>query len=437
MVHLLEQIQGMHFPVSLPDSLLAVKQRFDAPCVPDLAAATALAMKDGPLLARIKPNDSVAVGVGSRGIAGLPIIVRTVIEQLRTTGARPFIVPAMGSHGGATAEGQIGVLAELGITADGVGAEIRATMEVQEIGSLSGGPKLFQDVTSCRADRTLLVNRVKPHTDFHGDLESGLAKMAVIGLGKQRGAVAMHALGAAGFQRFLAPAARIYQEQTNLIGGLAILENAYHETAEIRMLTSDEIGGPQEMQLQERARALMARLPFPAIDVLVLRHIGKNVSGTGMDTNVVGRLMIPRQPEDFGGPDIAVISFLDLTEETGGNAAGMGLANVTTARVVKKIDWTSTYTNAITTGIFGMQRVSLPIVTADDRSALQIAMRGCGVEPEDASLVLIQDTLALETIWVSPNLSAVVEDHPQLSIVGEVPLRFNDCGQMLSPWDLA
>jgi hypothetical protein len=436
MMRLFDQIQDLDFPAALPESLLVVEQRFDAPRIDDVAAAVHAALAESPLLKCITPGMTVAVGVGSRGIANLPIIVRATIERLRAVGAAPFIIPAMGSHGGATADGQRAMLAELGVTPDSAGAEIRATMEVRQIGQLPNGPPLFQDVHAAAADATLLINRVKPHTDFRSHIESGLAKMAVIGLGKQHGATVMHALGAAGFQRFLEPAARIYAANTNLIGGLAVLENAYDETAEIVTLTAEQIGAADETRLQECAKTLMASLPFGEIDVLVLRAIGKNISGTGMDTNIVGRLMIPRQPENFAGPDVAVVAVLDLTHETHGNAAGIGLANVTTARVARKIDWIATYTNAVTSGIFGMQRVSLPITMPDDRRALQVALRGCGQPPEAARMVFVRDTLALDRLWVSPTMRALVEAHPRLRIVGEVPLRCDEHASLVSPWQL-
>ncbi len=435
MDHLFDQIQALHFPAPLPPHLLVVEHHFDAPQVADVAQAARQALETGGLLAALKPEARVAVGVGSRGIANLPVIVKAVIDRLKAAGASPFVFPAMGSHGGATAEGQQALLADMGVTPEHIGAEVRATMEVVEIGRLPDGPALFQDANAAAADHTLLINRIKPHTDFHGPLESGLAKMALIGQGKQRGAAALHALGAAGFRQFLAPAARLYEAKTNLIGGLAVLENAYDQTAEMAGLAAAEIGGPREMALLEKARSLMAALPFPEIDMLVIRQIGKNISGTGMDTNIVGRVMIPRQPEDFGGPDVALIVVLDITPESHGNAAGMGLANMTTARVVRKVDWTATYTNSVTSGIFGMFRVSMPITLADDERVLQAALRCCGQSPAAARLVFIQDTLTLDRLWVSPSLRPIVEARPNLEIVGEVPLTFA-AGVMSSPWRL-
>ncbi len=434
---LIEQIQGLNFPAKLPGTVLQVEQRFDVPKVEDVAAAVREAMESTALLKPVQPGESVAVAVGSRGIVNLPIIVRAAIDRLKEAGAKPFVITAMGSHGGATAEGQRDMLAALGITEASAGAEIRATMDVKPIGQLEGGPTLYQDVISAAADHTLLINRVKPHTDFRGDIESGLSKMCVIGLGKQSGAIAMHAFGGAGFQRFLQPAARVYEKNTNVLGGLAILENAYDQTAEIVALMAAEIGTWKEEQLLKRARLLMASLPFPEIDVLVVETVGKNISGTGMDTNIIGRIMIPRQPEPTEGPDVAVIAVLDITDESHGNAAGIGMANVTTQRVLDKADWVSTYTNSVTSGIFGMFRVSIPITMADDRRALEVAVRGCGQPQDKARFVFIRDTLALQHIWVSPSLREQVEHHPRLRIEREVPLAFDAQGRMTSPWTLS
>ena len=433
---LLDQIGALHFEAPLPVRLLAVEQRFDAPRVADITRATREALERSELLHRIPGGATVAVGVGSRGVANIAAIARATVDRLREAGADPFIFPAMGSHGGATAAGQREILAELGVTEERMGAEIRATMEVKQIGQVPDGPPLFQDLYSAAADATLLLSRVKPHTDFRSHIESGPAKMAVIGLGKQHGAAMMHELATAGFQRFLAPAARVYEAQTNLVGALAIVENAYDQTAEIVGLHVSEIGGAPEARLLERAKALMASIPFGEVDVLVVQQLGKNISGTGMDTNIIGRLMIPRQPEDFGGPDVAVIAVMDLTPETHGNASGLGLANVTTARVAAKVDWVATYTNALTAGIWGMHRSSLPITMADDRRALQAAVRGCGQPQASARMVLIRDTLTLDHLWVSPSLRAAVEAHPRLSIADESPLEFDAEGVMTSPWRL-
>lgn len=432
-----EQIEGLQFPAPLPDKLLFVEQSFDATREPDITAGVRRELENSGILSKIAPGATVAVGVGSRGVRNIAIMARATVDRLKEQGAKPFIFPAMGSHGGATAEGQIEILAELGVTETSAGVEIRSSMEVVQIGQIPNGPALYQDKNAHAADHSLLINRVKPHTDFRSHLESGLSKMCVIGMGKQHGAATIHAYGGAGFQKYLEPAARIYEANTNLVGGIASIENAYDETAEIHGLLAVEIGTKREADLLVRAKSLMASLPFPEIDVLVVRQLGKNISGTGMDTNIISRLMIPRQPEAFGSVDVAVIALLDITPQSHGNAAGMGLANVTTARLVRKIDWTATYTNTITSGIFGMQRVGMPITMADDKRALMVAMRGCARTYEETRMVFIQDTLNVDRLWVSPNMREQVEAHPRLKIANEVPLQFDESGNMLNPWQFS
>lgn len=433
---LLEQVRRIEFSAPLPDTLLEVEQRFDAPRVADVAAAVRSALKSSGILARMLPGRTVAVGVGSRGVANLPAIVAATLQALKEAGLHPYVVPAMGSHGGATAAGQLEMLAQLGVTEASVGAPLRATMEVAEIGRLPQGMPLYQGLDSAAADHTLLISRIKPHTDFRGEVESGPAKMAVIGLGKQRGALAMHALGGAAFQSYLTPAAAVYAQATNLVGAIAVIENAYDETAEIVGLAAHEIGSAREMALLSRSKELMASLPFAAIDVLVIREMGKNISGTGLDTNIIGRLLIPRQPESFGSVDVAVIVVLDLSEASHGNATGMGLANITTARLAAKIDWAATYTNGLTSGIFSMYRGSLPMVMADDRRALQAAAHCCAVPQPATRIVMIENTLQLSKLWISPSLRAEAEAHERLRIVGQSELRFAASGALARPWQM-
>jgi hypothetical protein len=260
--------------------------------------------------------------------------------------------------------------------------------------------------------------------------------MSVIGLGKQSGALAMHSRGGAAFQRNLIPAARIYAANTNLAGAIGVIENAYDETAQVTGLTAEEIGAEREAQLLVTAKSLMASLPFPEIDVLVVRQLGKDVSGTGMDTNIIGRLLIPRQPETFGTVDIAVIVTLDLTDATHGNASGMGLANITTARMARKIDWLTTYTNGLTSGIFSMYRGSMPTVMADDRRALAAASHCCAVPQPATRMVMIEDTLHLSRLWISPSLRAAADAHERLKVIAERPMAFGADGAITSPWRL-
>jgi hypothetical protein len=430
-----EASKQLRFAAQVPEKLLEVHQSFVAPCVDDVSRAVSAALETGGLLALVHPGDTVAVGVGSRGIANIATIARAAVERLKAHGAHPFIVAAMGSHGGATSAGQVELLESMGVTEATMGCALRVTMDVQAIGRIPAGPEFHQDIHSAAANHTILLSRIKPHTDFHGKLESGPAKMEVIGLGKQRGAEMMHAYGTSGFQRFLAPAARVYAANTNVRGAIAIIENAREETAEISWLAAKDIGTEAEELLLRKAKSLMPSLPFAAMDVLVMRELGKNISGTGMDTNVIGRLMVNRQPEPDDRLDIGAIVFLDLTDATHGNASGIGLADVTTLRAVNKIDFVATYTNAVTATTFGLKRSTIPITMADDQRALEVAVRTCGAAPGSAvSFVFARNTLTVEKLWVSPGLRAQVEAHPRLSIAGEVPLSFDRNGSMTSPW---
>jgi hypothetical protein len=341
----------------------------------------------------------------------------------------------MGSHGGATAAGQVQVLADLGVTEETAGVQIRSSMNVVRIGAVPGGPDLYCDASAAAAQHIFLINRVKPHTDFHGDLESGLAKMCVIGLGKREGARRMHAGGGAAFRSFLTPAARVYEAATPLLGGLALVENSLDQTAEMHVLDAAGIGAAPERALLDRARELIMRLPLWPVDVLVLQRIGKDISGTGMDTNVVGRISIPREPEPDEGPDPATIAVLDLTDATHGNASGLGLANVTTARAAAKVDWTATYTNAITGGIFGAVRAALPIVAPTDELALRIALNASACPPDQVRLMFATDTLHVSEVLVAPSLAEEVDRSDDLELIERVPLTFAD-GRMTSPWCL-
>lgn len=431
-----DDVKKVQLDIPLPGMLIEITQAFEHSPIQDVYQAVKAELAASGLLEKIAPRSRIAVAAGSRGVANIHTIVKAVVDTFLQQGFEPFVTPAMGSHGGGTAEGQIDVLASYGITEAFLGVPVRATMEVNEIGQVPEGPKFYQDTLSAAADCTFLVNRVKPHTDFHGLLESGLTKMAVIGLGKKYGANEMHEWGAAGFRNFLVPAARIYEAHSNIIGGLALVENAYEETARIEVLHISEIGREKEMQLLEDARRRMGSLALNNIDVLVVKELGKNISGTGMDTNIIGRLMIPREEEFPSKANIAAIAVLSLTKETHGNASGIGLANVTTRRAFEQIDWHATYTNSLTSGIFGMQRVSLPIVMPDDRVAIQAALRGCGKRPQDARIVFIDSTLRLDRMWISPNLTQEAQQAQNISIHREIPLSFTTQGNLFSPWKL-
>jgi hypothetical protein len=426
-----EAVRGLSFEAPFP-RLIPVRQRFDAPGVADVAQATAVALE--PLRARITPGMSVAITAGRRGIHDKPTVVRAAGEWLRSVGADPFVVPAMGSHGGATAEGQVQMLAELGMTEETLGMPIRATMETLEVDRLPDGPVVHLDANAAKADGILAINRIKAHTDFQGEIESGLAKIIAVGLGKQRGAEAIHVYGPANLGRWIPQVARRIVETGKILGGLAIIENAYDRAARVDLVQSEDIGGPVEAGLLVEAKRLMATLPFDDIDVAVIDAMGKNISGAGMDTNVIGRMMI-RGSAEFPRPRITNIAVLDITDVSHGNAVGLGLADFIPFRLLGKLDLRATYINAMTSGLGGPQRGQVPMAMPTDRSTIAAAILTCGrADLDQVGLVRLRNTLDLEDLLVSESLRSQVESHPDLEITGSpIPMRFDQDGQ-LEPW---
>ena len=420
MTSLLDQIVDFRCEAPLP-RMARVRQRFDAPVLDDVEAAVRRELR--ALEGRIRPGMRVGVTAGSRGIANIARILRTTGEVVRELGGDPFILPAMGSHGGATAEGQTELLAGYGITPETTGMPVVSSMEVRELGRLGTaddpGPVVYASITALEAGGLIVCGRVKPHTDFRGEIESGLAKITAIGLGKHQGAKTIHSFGTRGLAHWLPQAARLIVKHTNVLCGLAILENAYDQTARIAALPADQIAGPEETRLLEEAKGLMASLPFDQIDVLVIDQIGKNVSGTGMDTNIVGRMFIRGVPE-FARPDVRIVVVRDITEESHGNGIGLGLADVTTLRAARKLDLRSTYVNAITSGIGGVQRARLPLILPTDVDALCCGVLTCSNgNPSQARVVRIKNTLELSEIEVSESLLEEARRHPRLEVVSQ------------------
>jgi hypothetical protein len=384
-----------------------------------------------PVLDRVARNDRVAITAGSRGIANIVEVLRACGDLIREVGGDPFIMPAMGSHGGATADGQRDVLHGYGITRETVGMPIVSSMDVLEIGDLDGMP-VFMSTTALEADHVLLVNRVKPHTDFRGRVESGLAKICAIGLGKQRGAQTIHSYGTRGLADMMPRAARFIIDKTGkILGGVAILENAYDHTADIHFVDPDGIASQAEESLQRQAKGLIGGLPFDALDVLIVDEMGKNVSGTGMDTNVLGRMFVPGVPEE-SRPRITAVVVLDLTEESHGNAIGVGLADFTTERVASKIDWQATYMNGYTSGIGGLLRNRLPNVLPNDRAAIATAIRMCGQpDPSKLRLARIKNTLMAASVEFSTSLlEEAGAAHVEVTGVPK-PMQFDADGRLL------
>ena len=340
----------------------------------------------------------IAVGLGSRGVANYALVARRIVDWLKGHGAQPFIVPAMGSHGGATAAGQREVLAGWGITPESMGVRVCATMEAVELGSAGDPPvRVFMDRNAHEADSVLVVNRVKPHTDFHGPVESGLIKMAVIGLGKRLGAEAIHFHGVYGLAHLIRPAFDVVLASGKLLGGVALVEDGREQTAAVRAARAADIPAC-EAECLAQARGNMASLPLKDIDVLVLDEIGKEISGTGMDTNVVGRIGIAGVAEP-AAPRVRRIVVLGLTAVSHGNALGIGLADITTHRFQQQVDHAVTNANVLTSTF--LERGHMPLVAADDAEALRWAISTCGATVQKAALVRIRNTLALEDLLLS------------------------------------
>jgi len=359
--------------------------------------------------APIPEGAPIAIAVGSRGIARLQEIVRAAVAAVRERGGDPFVVPAMGSHGGATAAGQREVLASYGITEREGGVPVRSSMDVVELPRGDAPCRVFTDRLASEARGTILINRVKPHTDFHGEHESGLVKMAVIGLGKHAQALEVHRHGTKGLREFIPLIARQVFAHGNILLGVGVVENAHHEVAEIRAALPGELFDA-DRSLLTRARALMPRLPAEAIDVLIVDELGKDVSGTGLDTNIIGRIYIKGDAEPQS-PVIKAIVVCDLTEASHGNALGMGLADVVTRRLYEKVDLAAVAQNVVTSTFF--ERGKMPLVASTDRQAYEWAIRTCGpADPDDLRVLRIRNTLHIEEFWASEPLWRCIAGRP-------------------------
>jgi hypothetical protein len=406
--------------------MLRVRQNFPRPIVRDIPAEVAARLEAAGL--PVKRGDRVAVGAGSRGIANIGAIVGATVKYLRDLGAKPFVFPAMGSHGGGTAEGQLSVLAHYGITAATMGCPVRATMDVIQVGEALGLP-VWLDAHAAEADWIGLVNRVKPHTDFKGSIESGLFKMMTIGLGKYQGAIQYHRANVQhGYEKVITTVGREMLAKARIGFGLGITENGYDETAEIQAFSAANLEDG-ERRLLKTAREWMARLPFPSIDVLIVEEMGKDISGSGMDTNVIGRPTNPHEPFP-NDPKILWIVALDLTDNSYGNATGIGNADFTTRRLVDKIDMKPTLINCITACSPGMAKV--PATYETDREAVETALSCIGLTPaENARVVRIKNTLAIGELDVSEAYAAEVARRADLTVVGAAaPLAFDVAGRL-------
>ena len=380
--------------------LIQIKQKFSSYAINDIPERIKSEIDNLHLYKVIKPGDSIAITAGSRGISDINLITKHVIDELIKLQGKPFIIPAMGSHGGATAKGQIDVLAGYGITEERMGVPIKAAMEVVEIGKCKNGIPAYIDKNTLDADHIVAINRIKPHTRFAGQIESGLIKMLLVGLGNDLGAKEYHrAIIKHTFDQIVESVLPIVLSKLNVLFGLAIVENAYGDIADIRTLMGNEFI-KEEPKLKKEAFKLMAKLPFRNIDLLIIDNMGKDISGTGMDTNIIGRK--DQISSDIPGADAAIsrIFVRDLTPNSHGNACGIGLADFTTRKLVNKVNFQETYVNCVTA--LRPEGAKIPMTFECDKGALDAAVSTCGLEnTEDIRIVWIKSTLDLEKIIVS------------------------------------
>ncbi len=408
--HSLDQNQAMSF--TLP-RIAKVRQNQPRPSVKDIAGTVRRLIHESRISQRVPRGGRIAVGVGSRGIHCIQVVARATVDALKELGYKPFIKAAMGSHGGATEAGQLELLSGYGITPEKMGVEVRASMETLEVGTSHIGLPIYFDKEAHEADGIVCLNRIKPHTDFRADFESGILKMMVIGFGKQRGAEQIHKLGLRGMKEVLPSVGRFLLQNTKFALGLAILENVDDYPAEIVALEPEEVL-EIEPKLLNKVRELMGRLPFDQIDVLVVGEIGKNYSGAGMDPNVIGRLMVETQP-DFERPLVTRLVILDVSDESHGNVVGVGFADLATHRIVEKMDPVPFRINVITSCF--LERARMPITLPTDQEVLEVSVQtSWRLTPDQVRMVIIPNSLELNTIYVSEAMRADVEAGPYLSL---------------------
>lgn len=413
----------MHIP-----ALTLVKQIAKQPEVKDVAGETLLQWKNSGLQQKIKPGAHVAIGVGSRGIANLAAIVKATIEYFKGIGAKPFIVSAMGSHGGANAQGQRELLGEYGISEENLGVTVKTDMDSVVIGKNSWNEPVYWDKNALAADAVVTISRIKPHTDFRGRFESGIAKMLVIGLGKREGASQHHRWGFKGLRDMLPETAKVILEKTNFLGGLAVLENAHEQTAKLEFVSTQNLM-EVEPKLLDEARQFLGKLPFHDIDLLVVGEIGKNYSGAGIDPNVVGRLLIEGQ-NDFETPKIIRMCALDLSPESHGNGTGVGIADLTTDKLLASIDPVPFRMNNLTACF--LWRSKLPIAFPSDKECIQTGLETCWQPDLNAiRMVVVPNSLELAELYVSAPLLEEVRKNKDLAISGDsFELQFDDKGNL-------
>ncbi len=401
-----------------PPRMLRVKQKFEAPTLEDIPAAVRAEVQSLALDSKVTAGESVAISVGSRGIANIAQIIKSLVEELRVLGLEPFLVPAMGSHGGGVAEAQQAIIEGYGVTEEYTGAPIKASMETVQVGETEDGVPVFFDKYAYEADHVAVVGRIKPHTDFVGEIESGLHKMMLIGLGKHKGAALYHqAIVHYSFDRIIRSVGQTVIDKCGVLLGLGLVENQYDKTALIKGVGAEELV-EREKELLVLAKKWMPRLPFETVDLLIVDEIGKNISGAGMDTNVVGRKFHDNHAAEKEYPKVTRILVRGLTEETHGNASGIGTAEYAHKRAIEEMDREITYINCMTGN--HPSGAHIPLYFDTDRICIDRALETVGlVEPENAKVVRIHNTLELAEVLVSEAYLPEVEKRDDLEVIGE------------------
>lgn len=406
--------------------MVAVRQKFDREKIEDIPAAVLKEMDRDDVKAKIRPGMSIAITAGSRGIDNLALVIREVVSFLKKQGAEPFVIPAMGSHGGSTAEGQKAIVTEYGVTEEYVGCPVKATMETVEIGKLDDGRPILINRLAAEADGIISLNRIKAHTAFRGRYESGVMKMLTIGLGCQAGAEVCHRQGILHLGPNVEKFAFGILKNANVILGVGLIENAYDETVKIRVMTKEQIP-EEEPKLLDYAKSKMARILIDDVDAMIVDYIGKNISGEGMDPNIAGRWIVPTIK---GGINATRIGILDLTNETLGNFVGLGMADTCSKRVVEKISTDATYPNSLTSTVTELCKI--PMYFDDHKKTIQATIKMVPAKsPEEVTMIRINNTLAMDTIWVSENLLEKVKKTPGMEILSEAEeLKFDANGNL-------
>jgi hypothetical protein len=422
----------MQFPRLLP-----IRQNFPERKLAGIREETARQLSASGIGSGLEPGSRIAIGVGSRGISNIAAITGAAVAWWRERGMEPFLFPAMGSHGAATAEGQTQVLAQYGITEQTMGCPILSSLEVVSLGRTADGIEALMDANAYRSDGVMLINRVKWHTSFEGRLESGIFKMMAIGLGRFAGAQRYHSKAyRLGLEGVIVSAGRHILASGKVLGGIAVLEDAHHNTWQVEAIPAARLE-EREMELLAQVKAEMPRILASEVDVLIVDEMGKEISGTGMDTKVVNRNRDGQYNPWPYAPRINRIFVRDLSAHTYGNAIGLGMVDMAPDRFLEKVDWTPTYVNALTAGALAV--VHTPIHFPTDRECLERLAGSVGKEDlSEVTFAWIRNTLSLGVIQVSENLWETLAGHPLASPAGEpAPMQFDRQGNLVSPYQEA